>query len=484
MSDELSSKIKKASKWSAITEILSKLVSPLSTIVLARLLTPDSFGILVTAIMVISFAEIFTDAGFQKYLIQHSFKNNQEKNESITVAFWSNLFLSTIIFFIICLFSTQISNIVGCPGYERVIIISSFCIPIEAFSSIQMAVFKRDFDFKTLFLVRIVGVFIPILFTIPIAYLTHSFWSLIIGLILSNASNAIILTIKSPWKPNFFFSFLRLKAMLSFSIWTVIEAISIWLTTYLDVFVVGTILSQHFLGIYKTSMNLVAQMTNIFVAMTVPVLFSALSRLQDQPKEFQNCLFKFQKYVGILLIPTSAGIYLFRDAAVNILLGQQWHEAAFFVGIWGLTTGVTIIFSHYGSEVYRALGKPKISFLSQTLHLVVMIPVVFYFSQFSFDILCTARVFVRLEGVLVNILLMWIFVRLSPLKMFSNIFPSIIASVVMFVITNKLLVISDYAVYTQCILFFTAILIYFSILLLFKNERKLIYDIVKRKLHK
>lgn len=65
--------VKSATKWSALTEIASKLISPISTIVLARLLTPDAFGVLVTATMVISFAEIFTDAGFQKYLIQHNF---------------------------------------------------------------------------------------------------------------------------------------------------------------------------------------------------------------------------------------------------------------------------------------------------------------------------------------------------------------------------------------------------------------------------
>lgn len=54
-----------ATKWSAITEIAAKLVAPVSTMVLARLLTPDAFGILVTATMVISFVEIFTDAGFK-----------------------------------------------------------------------------------------------------------------------------------------------------------------------------------------------------------------------------------------------------------------------------------------------------------------------------------------------------------------------------------------------------------------------------------
>ena len=80
MSNEnsLNNRVKTATKWSAVTEILSKLVSPLTNMVLARLLTPEAFGIVATLTMVISFAEIFTDAGFQKYIIQHKFDN--EKN--------------------------------------------------------------------------------------------------------------------------------------------------------------------------------------------------------------------------------------------------------------------------------------------------------------------------------------------------------------------------------------------------------------------
>ena len=82
------SKVVSATKWSAMAEIAAKLVSPITTMVLARLLAPEAFGVLVTAQMVISFAEIFTDAGFQKYLIQHEFDNDDDKYKSKLVAFW------------------------------------------------------------------------------------------------------------------------------------------------------------------------------------------------------------------------------------------------------------------------------------------------------------------------------------------------------------------------------------------------------------
>ena len=82
----LNSKVISATICSGITEIVAKLVAQVTTMVLARLLTPDAFGVLVTAQMVISFAEIFTDAGFQKYIVQHEFVDDSDKYKSTAIA--------------------------------------------------------------------------------------------------------------------------------------------------------------------------------------------------------------------------------------------------------------------------------------------------------------------------------------------------------------------------------------------------------------
>ena len=101
--------------------------------ILARLLAPEAFGVLVTSTMVISFAEIFTDAGFQKYLVQHEFADDSEKFKTTTTAFWSNLVLSLLIWLIIIAFSEPIAALVGNPGKGNVIAISCVCIPLAAF---------------------------------------------------------------------------------------------------------------------------------------------------------------------------------------------------------------------------------------------------------------------------------------------------------------------------------------------------------------
>lgn len=470
MANQLGNKVVNATKWSAVTEIAAKLVSPISTMILARLLTPDSFGVLVTATMVISFAEIFTDAGFQKYIVQHEFSDDDDKYKSTAVAFWSNLILSLVLWGIICLFANPIARLVGCEGHGLVIVVSCICIPLSAFSSIQMALFRRDLDFKTLFLVRMVGILIPVVVTIPIAVITKSYWSLIIGMVAQNCSNAVILTIKSKWKLKWYFNFDRLKRMFSFTVWSMIEAISIWLTSYVDIFIVGTMLSQHYLGLYRTSMNTVGQITSIITAATTPVLFSSLSRLQNNRNEFNDMFYRFQKIVGILVLPLGVGIYLFRGLITSILLGAQWSEASHFIGLWGLTSSITIVLAHYSSEVYRSIGKPKLSVLAQCLHIVVLWPVLLVFINRGFDSLCIARSLVRLESIVVQLSIMAIVVKMNILKMLTNILPSVVAASLMFVI---LLFPTQESIGGQLLYVVICACVYMIVIMAFPKERQI-----------
>lgn len=353
---ELNTRVKIATKWSAVTEIAAKLVTPITSMVLARLLTPEAFGVVTTLTMIITFAEIFTDAGFQKYLVQHEFKDAQDRDESTNVAFWSNLVMSLVIWGIIAIFANPLAALVGNPGLGHVLIIACVSIPLAAFSSIQMAIYKRDLDFKMLFKVRIVSTLIPLLVTLPLAFWLRSYWALVIGTITVNVVNAVLLTVFSKWKPRWFYSFAKLKEMFSFTVWSMIEAVSIWLTAYVDVFIVGTMLSQYYLGLYKTSSTLVGQIMGLITAITTPILFSALSRLQNDENGFQRLFFRFQKLVGLLLMPLGMIIFLFSDFVTDLILGSQWTEASGFVGLWGLTNALTIVLSHYSSEVYRAKG--------------------------------------------------------------------------------------------------------------------------------
>lgn len=470
---ELSNKVAKAAKWSAYSEVIGKLVGPITTMVLARVLTPDAFGVVTTLTMIIAFAEIFTDAGFQRYIIQHEFKSDEDKDKSINVAFWSNLTMSLLLWGMIAVFAEPLAALVGSPGLGIVLIVACASIPLEAFSSIQMAVFKRSLDFKSLFYRRLAATMIPLFVTIPLALWLRSYWALVFGTIAVNLANAIILTFQSPWKPRFFFSRIRLKEMLSFSIWSVFDAVLVWCTSYVEILFIANMLNSYYLGIYKTSMTTVGQFTSIVAAAVLPVIMPALARTQHDFVAMRKMILNMQKYLSILLLPIGVGIFLFSGLITQIMLGEQWVEAVPYIGIWALMEVLTIVFSRFCSNIYPAVGKPKLSVLVQILHLIVLIPAVYFAIGFGFSVLFYTRSFIRLQAIAVNFLFAYYCIKISPVKMLINVLPEIIACVAMSVVALVLLHISDSYV-LQFVWILCCAISYFLVLRLFSDERRIL----------
>tara|TARA_Y100001954_G_C15813303_1_gene606237 strand:+ start:1424 stop:2881 length:1458 start_codon:yes stop_codon:yes gene_type:complete len=480
---DLNKKIFKATFWSSLSEILSKIISPVTTIILARLLTPEAFGVIATITMIISFTQIFSDAGFQKFIIQHEFQNKVEKYKFVNVAFITNLIFSFSLWLIIIINSEYLALITGAKGLGIAISVACVSIPISGFSSIHMALYKRELDFKTLFNVRLVGICIPFLITIPLAYLLKSYWALIAGTIITNLVNAIILTYFSRWKPKFFYDFYYLKKMFSFSSWLLLDAVLIWFTLYIDIFLIGLKFNDYLLGLYKTSIALVGQIIAIITSTIVPIILPALSRLQNNIKELKNTLLEFQLNMGIILIPLGFGIFLFRDLIVSIFLGNQWMEASELLGLWGAISAIVIIFSRFGSMVYPAIGKPRYSVLAQILHLIVLVPVIIYFSEFGFRELYISRTLIRFELVIVNLIIVYLLINLSPLKMLKNLIPIIFSTIIMFVSASIILKFGSSTNF-QFLAVFLSMVIYFSVLSQFGREKKKLETVFNTLIHK
>lgn len=460
-----------ATKWSTISEIVAKLVVPISNMVLARLISPEAFGVVATVTMIMSFADMLTDAGFQKYLIQHEFEEgDSEKFKYAHVAFWTNFGISAILWLFILVFREKLAILVGNPGLGNVIAIACLQLFLTSFSSIQIALYRREFNFKTLFYVRLVAILIPFVVTIPLAFLGFSYWSIIIGSLVTQLSNAIILTVKSKWKPKLYYSYIRLKKMLSFSIWSLIEALSIWFTVWVDVFIVSIYFNQYYLGVYKTSTIMVNTLMALVASSVVPVLFSALSRLQYDKEKFENLYFTVQRLVSIIVFPIGLGMYLFSDMATNLLLGSQWKEASDVIGIWALTSAIMVVFSYFCSEVYRAKGLPKLSFLAQVLHLVVLVPVCIISSKYSFETFVSVRSWIRMESVLVHLVFMKYVMKIDVSKSFINIIPSFISATLMGIVGYLLLLISNNIVWGIMVVLICSI-IYFIFLFFFPSGK-------------
>lgn len=434
----LNKKMYNATKWSTLAEIIAKVIVPITNMVLARILSPEAFGVIATITMITSFGDMITDAGFQKYLIQQDFKNKKNLYEYANVAFIVNLTISLFMWIIICIFRKKISMILGSNNLQIALCISTLQLPITAFSSIQMALYKKELEFKTLFLRRIISILMPFFITIPLAIIGFDYWSLIIGNLVGIGFNAIVLTVKSEWKPNLFFKISILRDMLNFSVWSLIESITVWLSTYIDTIIIGNMLSEYYLGIYKSSVNMINSIMGIVTMAITPVLISGLSKVKSDKKEYNNLLFKTQSILAWLVFPLGLGIFVYRNLAVNILFGNKWSEAADILGIIALTMPFKITLSNMCSICYISKGKPKVSVIAQLLFIIPLIPISILSLRYGFNIFIIIRNLFTFELIIVNLFLINYVIKVPAIIMCKSIIKPLISSIIMCIICEIL----------------------------------------------
>ena len=466
----MDTKVVAAAKWSLITEVLAKLITPVTNIILAHILAPTAFGILATIMMVISFAEMLADAGFQKFLVQYEFESEDEKQKNVSVAFISNIVLAIVLWLIIIIWRDELAILVGNEGLGFPLAVMGAMLPLGAFSSIQMAMYRRSFNFKFLLSIRMITIITPLFISIPMALAGFDYWSLIAGLLAAHLFTAIALCVRQEKLISIYFSSTVFRKMFSFSAWSLAEAFSIWLTAWVDTFIISHFLNAYYLGVYKMPTAIVTTVMAIATSSMAPVLFSALSRYQHNKVEFEKTFLTFQRYMALFLVPFGVGMFVYQDFIVQILLGPQWKLAGIVLGSWALSSSLVTAISYLISEAFRAKGMPNISFLAQMAHLFVLIPVIYVCVQYDFTTFVYARSIVRVEMIAVLLYLLAIYVGMNAWLVIRNIKSYIIASAVVGTGSYVLLHLHNSMIWTIfCICI--SLMLYLVVLYLFPTER-------------
>ena len=393
-------------KWSSLTEIGVKFVTPVSTMILARILAPEAFGVLAVCSMIVSFAEIIADAGFGKYIVQAEFPDKETLHKYASIAFWAHLFVSVFLWNIISLFSKEFANWLGVPGKSDVIIIACLQLVFMSMISTQLGLLRRGFLFKKTFIARIVSVCTTFCITIPLALVLKSYWALIIGNLCGCIMNMITLTLMSKWLPKMYFSVSAFRNMFSFSFWSLCEGLAHWSIFWFDVFIVTQFYSTYYVGLYKNSTAIMLSFIGMITASMSPVLLSVLSRLKGQ-QSYNDVYMRICRLFMYIILPVCVEIFFYRDLVTLILLGNKWMEAANIIGLWSIMLGISVFIYSFPAEVFKSKGIPKYLFLYQLSYMFFLIPICIFSAKAGF----WEFVYCRVSCVLIQIMLFFLFAK-------------------------------------------------------------------------
>lgn len=464
-------KVAKATKWSVIGEIIAKLISPITTIILARILAQEVFGIVASITAIVSLADLLTDAGFNAYIVQHQFVDEEEKEATFNVCFWSNFAISLILFTVIAINNDLFSRLVGAEGYGLALVISSIILPLTSVSSIEQAIMKKNLDFKKVGLIKIISKIVPLVTTVPLALLGFGYWSIIVGTLVGEVVNLVLCLIFGEYKPRFSYKIAFFKKIFSFSSWAFIESILEWLLANVAILVLANIYGNYFLGVFKTGLGLITQITTALYALYSNVFKSAVSREQNNPEEFKKIFITFQKYTSIFSIPIGIGAFLYRHFLTTILLGSGWYEATLLIGLWGLVSMLSIAFGNFYSDSIRAKGKPSVLVLVDTIYLIALVILLVFAHNLSFEEFCIWFCLLKIIQPVLQIMFGIFICKVNFLRILLNCVPQFLAVIIMasFTLLTKF---NEKDIWLAVLGITISVVIYFAFLFLFTPHKK------------
>jgi O-antigen/teichoic acid export membrane protein len=365
----------KASFWSILTEIIAKVVTPISFLILTRILSPEDFGIVAIATTLLGFIYVITDMGISKIIIQESGDENY-LSKIYNAGFWFNALLGLFLTLLIVVFSVRLAFFFGEPKSASVICAMGIQVVFYSLSAVQNAKKIKSLEFKFLFYLRLITTGIPVAISIPIAFMGGGYWAIVWGQVFASFFSTIALWLSSKWRPSFIIDFGVLKNIISRSIWNTIDQVFMWIPIGLDTFLISKYLSQKDLGFYTTSRTLFTSAIALSLGAVIPVLYSAFSRIKDNEVLFIKSIYFAQKIVFSVAAFLGVFVFIFSDLIEKIFFRGKWLGISSILSYIFLIMGLEYFYSVF-AEALRSKGCFKKLAINTIVSVTLTIPVLF-----------------------------------------------------------------------------------------------------------
>ena len=293
----------------------------ISTLILARLLTPADFGIVAIIAVVIQFFDLMSTAGSEPYLIQ---KRSLEDGDLAT-AWTVNLLFKGGLWLILVLSAPWVAGYYDRPELVEPVRVASLVLLINGLASPGIAVLKRELQYRKILHLSIWQKVFSFSIVMAIVLHTPSYWALIFG----DIASAVVMTLGSflihPYRPRPMLT--NFREQLGFSQWIFLRNVLGFVRSQVDTLLVTKNFAMADVGIFHVAKSLSAMPAKDIVAPAVEPLLSAFSRVRDDRADL---VFKVRVsicFVTFLIMPVCVYIALFPDSIVDVFLGDQWTGA-------------------------------------------------------------------------------------------------------------------------------------------------------------
>jgi PST family polysaccharide transporter len=338
--------------WSAVMQFANHGASIIITILLARILSPDDFGLVAMVLAFTEFSRVLLNFGLGQALVQ---KETVLPIDYFSV-FWMNLGIGFILSCTLYLASGAIADFYD---EERLNLISktlAITYIMASFGVVPQIKFVKDLNFKVLAQIRVLSVIVAGTIGIGLAMAGFGVWALVWIGIIRTFLISIFSLLKGKWLPQFRFSLASIRSIFTFSINLFAnETLNYWMDN-IDKLIIGKTIGDFSLGLYKQSYSFMMLPVNNIARVINSVLFPALSKVQHDRAYLGMVFLKSLRYSSLLVFPIMTGLFVVSETFVSLLLGEDWLQMVLVLKLFSIA-GIFYTLAELTFSFFLAIGQ-------------------------------------------------------------------------------------------------------------------------------
>lgn len=309
--------------WSAIDKLSMNLIQLVTTVIMARFVSPSDFGVVALINVFLVVSQIFVDSGLNIGLVQ----KRCEDKITFSSVFYFNLSVSFVLYFIFFFLSPFIADFYGKYELTFLIRVAALNIIVSAFSYIQKTILVMRYELKSQAKITFVSMMLAAMTGVFLAINDFGVWALIAQTLLFNVLSTVLLFTFSYWSPALTFSFQSIKGIFSYSYGIMFTSLFQVLYNNLYTLLIAKFYSSSAVGFYNRSQTIVELVSsNIFYIIQRPY-FVYQCDVKDNKKLSATAFIDFLRMSMLMILPILVGGAVLADSIIVSLLTEKWIAA-------------------------------------------------------------------------------------------------------------------------------------------------------------
>lgn len=368
----LSQRVVRGGFWVFSLRITQQLFNFVRLVILARILSPNDFGLMGIALLTMATLDTFSQTGFQQALIQKKEDIKPYLDSAWTVLILRGFILFAILFFI----APYAATFFNAPEAKPIIQVIGLAVLFQAFTNIGVIYFQKELEFNKQFIYQISGILADFVVAISAALILRSVWALVFGLLAGNFARFVVSYLIHPYRPHLNLDLEKARELFGFGKWVLGSSILVFLITQGDDIFVGKLLGATALGFYQMAYRISNMPATEITHVISQVTFPAYSKLQDNISKLREAYLKVLQITAFLSFPIAGLIFVLAPDFTKIFLGEKWMPMVPAMRVLCIF-GVTRSFGATTGPIFQGVGKPSILTKLAVIQLVMLIVIIY-----------------------------------------------------------------------------------------------------------